>query len=58
VEPTAATGTAAMMADAVSYLCRVAAEEGLYAVLHDLLEVQHKLESIASAQDCSAGRLN
>ncbi|MBR0684393.1 hypothetical protein JQ594_00550 [Bradyrhizobium manausense] len=39
------------MADAVSYLCRVAAEEGLDSVLLDLLEVRQKLEDIASSED-------
>lgn len=46
------------MADAVSYLCRVAAEEGFYAVLPDLLELQEKLERIASAQGPLPKRLN
>lgn len=39
------------MADAVSYLCRVAVEEGLETVLPDLLEVQQKLEEIASSEE-------
>lgn len=43
--------TAEKMADAVSYLCRVAAEEGLDSVLLDLLEVRQKLEDIASSED-------
>ena len=46
-----ARSTAKNMADAVSYLCRVAAEEGFYAVVTDLLEVQQKLERIASARN-------
>ncbi|MCS3695028.1 hypothetical protein ABIF07_000226 [Bradyrhizobium elkanii] len=46
--------TAEKMADAVSYLCRVAAEEGFYHVMVDLLSVREKLEAIASgAQDSS-----
>lgn len=43
--------TAGQMADAVSYLCRVAVEEGLETVLPDLLEVQQKLEEIASSEE-------
>lgn len=38
------------MADAVSYLCRVALEEDLAAVLPDLIEVRRKLVDIASAK--------
>lgn len=51
VEPGASQGTAKKMADAVSYLCRVAAEEGFHTVLPDLLEAQEKLERIASARN-------
>jgi len=43
--------TAGKMADAVSYLCRVAVEEGLETVLPDLLEAQQKLEEIASSEE-------
>lgn len=43
--------TAGKMADAISYLCRVAAEEGLETVLPDLLEAQQKLEEIASSEE-------
>ena len=43
--------TAENMADAVSYLCRVAVEEGFHGVLPDLFEAQQKLEKIASSQD-------
>jgi hypothetical protein len=46
--------TAGKMADAVLYLCRVAAAEGLKDVLVDLLEVRSKLERIASGDDVSA----
>ncbi|WFU62669.1 hypothetical protein [Bradyrhizobium brasilense] len=41
--------TAGKMADAVSYLCRVAAEEGFCEVLVDLLSAREKLETIATA---------
>jgi hypothetical protein len=51
-------GTAEKMADAVSYLCRVAAEEGFHAVLSDLLEAQQKLERIASSHDPSLKRFS
>jgi dienelactone hydrolase len=57
-EPAGSKGTAKKMADAVSYLCRVAAEEGFHAVLPDLLEVQQKLENIASPQNASSKRFN
>ncbi len=43
--------TAGKMADAVSYLCRVAAEEGFDIVLCDLLEIRQKLEEIAGEDD-------
>ncbi|MFG3594503.1 hypothetical protein [Bradyrhizobium sp. RDI18] len=43
--------TAGKMADAVSYLCRVAAEEGFDTVLCDLLEIRQKLEKIAGEDD-------
>lgn len=46
------------MADAVSYLCRIAAQEGLYSVLPDLLEAQQKLERIASSLDPSEKQSN
>lgn len=39
------------MADAVSYLCRVAAQEGFGTVLPDLLEAQQKLQRIAESDD-------
>lgn len=42
---------AAKMADAVSYLCRVAAEEGFDAVLLDLVKARRKLEDIASSEN-------
>lgn len=42
--------TAEKMADAVSYLCRVAVEEGFYNVLVDLLSAGEKLEEIANAE--------
>jgi len=45
------------MADAVSYLCRVAAEEGFHAVLPDLFEAQQKLERIASSLEQPPKRL-
>jgi hypothetical protein len=50
--------TAEKMADAVSYLCRIAAQEGLYSVLPDLLEAQQKLERIASSLDPSEKQSN
>ncbi|MBB5052792.1 hypothetical protein HNQ36_002766 [Afipia massiliensis] len=39
------------MADAVSYLCRVAAEEGFECIILDLLEIREKLEIIAAEAD-------
>ncbi|KWV60480.1 hypothetical protein AS156_29320 [Bradyrhizobium macuxiense] len=42
--------TAGKMADAVSYLCRVAVEEGLEIVVPDLLGVRRKLEEIANSE--------
>jgi hypothetical protein len=50
-EPSDPKDTAEKMADAVSYLCRVALEEGLDAVLPDLIEVRQKLVDIAGAKD-------
>lgn len=50
VEPGPCKRTAQRMADAVSYLCRVAAEEGFDSILPELLEAQQKLERIASAR--------
>lgn len=46
--------TAGKMADAVLYLCQVAAAEGLRDILIDLLEVRSKLERIASGGDQAA----
>ncbi|WP_160118768.1 hypothetical protein [Bradyrhizobium vignae] len=43
------------MADAVSYLCQVAAEEGFGGVLPDLFEARDKLQRIADADDPPAG---
>lgn len=56
--PTDPKDAAEKMADAVSYLCRVAAEEGLYVVLPDLIEARLKLEMIATADDPHAERLD
>lgn len=44
--------TAGKMADAVSYLCRVAVEEGLEVVVPDLLRVRRKLEEMANSECC------
>jgi hypothetical protein len=44
--------TAANMADAVSWLSRVAAGEGFHAVVRDLLKARDKLEAIAAEEDC------
>jgi hypothetical protein len=46
------------MADAVSYLLRVAAQEGFGAVLPDLMEAQQKLQRIADSDDPPARRLS
>jgi hypothetical protein len=50
-KPSQRKDTAEKMADAVLYLCRVAAAEGLKDVLSDLLELRRKLEYIASGEE-------
>lgn len=50
-QPSDPKDTAGKMADAVSYLCRVAAQEGFGTVLPDLLEAQQKLQRIAESDD-------
>jgi hypothetical protein len=49
-KPSQRKDTAEKMADAVLYLCRVAAAEGLKDVLCDLLALRNKLELIASGE--------
>lgn len=54
-----ARNSAAQMADAMDYLCRIAAEEGLDCVLCDLRVVRDKLQRIAvEGLDQLAGKYN
>ncbi len=46
-----AKDTASKMADAVSYLCRVAAEAGFVSIVIKLSDVREKLEALAAEPD-------